>query len=82
MKTLGLLRHAKSDWDDMSLRDFDRGHFVVLSPAFPSRLLAAFPPGTPVIRCTLDEALQRLATGVLGVQDDNRADQGAEQGMD
>ncbi len=25
IKTLGLLRHAKSDWDDMSLRDFDRG---------------------------------------------------------
>ena len=25
MKTLGLLRHAKSNWDDMSLRDFDRG---------------------------------------------------------
>jgi phosphohistidine phosphatase len=25
MKTLGLLRHAKSDWNDMSLRDFDRG---------------------------------------------------------
>ena len=25
MKTLGLLRHAKSAWDDMSLRDFDRG---------------------------------------------------------
>jgi len=25
LKTLGLLRHAKSDWDDMSLRDFDRG---------------------------------------------------------
>ena len=25
MKSLGLLRHAKSDWDDMSLRDFDRG---------------------------------------------------------
>ena len=25
MKTLGLLRHAKSDWDDMSLRDYDRG---------------------------------------------------------
>ena len=24
-KTLGLLRHAKSDWDDLSLRDFDRG---------------------------------------------------------
>lgn len=25
MKTLGLLRHAKSDWDDVGLRDFDRG---------------------------------------------------------
>jgi phosphohistidine phosphatase len=25
VKLLGLLRHAKSDWDDMSLRDFDRG---------------------------------------------------------
>jgi ATP-dependent DNA helicase DinG len=42
----------------------DRGHFVVLSPAFPSRLLAAFPKGTPVVRCTLDEALQRLAAGL------------------
>lgn len=25
VKTLGLLRHAKSDWDDASQRDFDRG---------------------------------------------------------
>lgn len=25
MKQLGLLRHAKSDWDDLNLRDFDRG---------------------------------------------------------
>lgn len=25
MKRLGLLRHAKSDWDDLDLRDFDRG---------------------------------------------------------
>ena len=25
MKRLGLLRHAKSDWEDLSLRDFDRG---------------------------------------------------------
>lgn len=25
MKLLGLLRHAKSDWDDVALRDFDRG---------------------------------------------------------
>ncbi len=42
----------------------DRGHFVVLSPAFPSRLLGAFPKGAPVIRCTLDEALQRLTAGL------------------
>lgn len=44
----------------------DRGHFVVLSAAFPSRLLAAFPPGTPVKRVSLDEALQRVAAGVSG----------------
>ena len=25
MKRLGLLRHAKSDWDDIGQRDFDRG---------------------------------------------------------
>ncbi|WP_379547424.1 histidine phosphatase family protein [Qipengyuania sp. DSG2-2] len=25
MKRLGILRHAKSDWDDMAKRDFDRG---------------------------------------------------------
>ena len=25
MKRLGLLRHAKSEWDDTTLRDFDRG---------------------------------------------------------
>lgn len=25
MKLLGLLRHAKSDWDDIGVRDFDRG---------------------------------------------------------
>ncbi len=42
----------------------DQGHFVVLSSAFPSRLLTAFPPGTPVMRLSLDEALQRVAEGV------------------
>ena len=42
----------------------DRGHFVVLSAAFPSRLLSAFPQAAPVIRCTLDEALQRVRAGV------------------
>jgi ATP-dependent DNA helicase DinG len=44
----------------------DHGHFVVLSPAFPSRLLSAFPPSVPVRRVTLDEALLRVAAGVFG----------------
>ncbi|HZU62408.1 MAG TPA: ATP-dependent DNA helicase [Novosphingobium sp.] len=47
----------------------DRGHFVVLSAAFPSRLLSAFPQGTPVLRCTLDEALQRIGGGVSRPQE-------------
>ncbi len=42
----------------------DRGHFIVLSPAFPSRLLTAFPPSVPVSRLSLEEALQRVAAGV------------------
>ena len=29
-------------------RSDDRGHFVILSPAFPSRLFSAFPDGTPI----------------------------------
>ena len=37
----------------------------MLSPAFPSRLLSAFPEGTPVTRLTLEEALQRVAKGVV-----------------
>ncbi|MFM9937828.1 MAG: ATP-dependent DNA helicase [Novosphingobium sp.] len=44
----------------------DKGHVVVLSSAFPSRLLSAFPPGTPVRRVTLDAALQSVAGGVSG----------------
>ena len=45
----------------------DRGVFVVLSAAFPSRLLSAFPSGTAITRVTLDEALQRVAAGVSGL---------------
>ncbi len=45
----------------------DKGHFVVLSSAFPSRLLSAFPPGTPIRRVTLDAALQSVAASVSGV---------------
>ncbi|WP_226636810.1 ATP-dependent DNA helicase [Novosphingobium profundi] len=44
----------------------DRGHFIVLSSAFPSRLLDAFPEGTPIARISLDEALQRVAGHASG----------------
>ncbi len=37
----------------------DRGMFVLLSAAMPSRLLGAFPEGTPIVRCTLDDAVAR-----------------------
>lgn len=43
----------------------DQGHFVVLSAAFPSRLLSAFPKGTAVRRVTLDEALDRIEKGMI-----------------
>jgi ATP-dependent DNA helicase DinG len=42
----------------------DHGTFVVLTAAFPSRLLGAFPAGTPIRRVTLDVALQSVAGGV------------------
>lgn len=35
----------------------DRGMFVILSAALPSRLLGAFPPAVPIRRVTLDEAV-------------------------
>ena len=39
----------------------DRGAFVMLSAAMPSRLLTAFPPGVAIHRVTLDEAVMRVA---------------------
>ena len=47
----------------------DRGSFVVLSAAFPSRLIGAFPAGTPVRRVTLDVALQSIAGRVCAASD-------------
>lgn len=38
----------------------DRGAFVLLSAAMPSRLLAAFPPGVEIARVPLDEAIARV----------------------
>jgi len=34
---------------------------VMLSPSFPSRLLSAFPEGTPIRRLPLDEAVNHVA---------------------
>jgi len=39
----------------------DSGTFVLLSAAMPSRLLPAFPPGVPILRVPLDEAVARVA---------------------
>ncbi len=39
----------------------DRGHFVLLGSATPSRLLDAFPDGVATLRVTLDEAVARIA---------------------
>jgi ATP-dependent DNA helicase DinG len=41
-------------------RQGDRGLFVILSAAMPSRLLRAFPAGVPVSRVPLDEAIERV----------------------
>src|SRR6185295_13829518 len=35
----------------------DRGCFVILEPATPTRLLSAFPPEAPIKRCGLAEAI-------------------------
>ena len=41
-------------------RQEDKGIFVLLSAATPSRLLTAFPPGVRVLRVPLHEAIQRV----------------------
>jgi ATP-dependent DNA helicase DinG len=41
-------------------RQGDCGVFVILSAAMPSRLLPAFPPGVPVQRLPLDQAIARV----------------------
>jgi ATP-dependent DNA helicase DinG len=42
-------------------RATDRGTFVILSAAMPSRLLSAFPSGVPIRRVPLDEAIAHVA---------------------
>ena len=46
----------------------DRGVFVLLDPMMPSRLLGAFPDGTPVERVGLAEAVEKI-TGFLSGSD-------------
>jgi ATP-dependent DNA helicase DinG len=41
-------------------RQGDRGVFVILSAAMPSRLLKAFPVGVPISRVPLDLAIARV----------------------
>ncbi|QLC22348.1 ATP-dependent DNA helicase [Parasphingopyxis sp. CP4] len=50
-------------------RTDDKGMFVLLSAATPSRLLTAFPEGTPVARVPLDEAVARVAARLSSVTD-------------
>ena len=51
-------------------RTSDKGLFVVLSSAFPSRLLAAFPPEVQVARVPLDLALQRVRLRLFAERSD------------
>ena len=54
-------------------RQGDRGLFVILSSALPSRLLTAFPPGVAVSRVPLDVALQRVRAKLFGTTDASQA---------
>jgi ATP-dependent DNA helicase DinG len=47
-------------------RQGDRGLFVILSSALPSRLLSAFPPEVAVSRVPLDIALERVRAKLFG----------------
>jgi ATP-dependent DNA helicase DinG len=72
------LKHGGMEYDDRIIRAKmaqafgrlirsagDKGHFVLLSSAVPSRLLSAFPPGTPIRRVTLEQAVNSVKSGLL-----------------
>src|SRR5436190_18664812 len=80
MLTLSLLRHAKSSWDDASLKDFDRplsergesaaprmGAYMAAQGLAPELVLCS-----PAVRArqTLDLVLPRLAGGPTVVYED------------
>jgi ATP-dependent DNA helicase DinG len=58
--TIARLRQA---FGRLIRRADDRGTFVLIGPAVPSRLLAAFPAGTRVDRVDLDTAVAAIAAG-------------------
>ncbi len=60
----------------------DRGHFVVLSSAFPSRLMSAFPPGARIRRVSLAEALTAVAAMPHGCDPIIATDQPVEPGYE
>ncbi len=62
--TMGRLAQA---FGRLIRRADDRGTFVLIGPAVPSRLLAAFPPGTPIARVGLDEAVALVRGAHLGL---------------
>ena len=47
-------------------RQGDRGVFVILSAAMPSRLLRAFPDGVPVSRIPLDQVIEHVQARLSG----------------
>ncbi|MBC7985730.1 MAG: ATP-dependent DNA helicase, partial [Sphingomonadaceae bacterium] len=58
----------------------DRGAFVLLSAATPSRLLSAFPEGTPVRRVGLEEAVERVSNPPRNGEGDRTAKPGSGEG--
>ena len=60
-------------------RSSDRGMFVILSAAMPSRLLRAFPPGVPISRVPLDEAIERVRSRLV---EDAAAGSAAQRGRE
>lgn len=65
--TMGRLAQA---FGRLIRRASDRGVFVLLGPAVPSRLLASFPPGVIVERVALAEAVVVVRTMLAGEQVD------------
>jgi len=60
-------------------RQDDRGMFVLLSAATPSRLLTAFPPGVPVQRVHLADAIARVRSRLPSAESLRHA--GASEGL-